>query len=135
MGVGEKDREPLPADMEKRLTLLEHQDLVKKQPLQNAYDRLKGGPVYISIDKDVLKPEALRTNWSQGIMEVSELKEILRELFTRFEVIGVDICGECGSGADDSAVEQNDRFNREILCFIQTFNPDNAKQGFRSGHD
>lgn len=119
LGVGEKQREALTVKEEKKLLLLGSENLTKPGYLENTYERLKGCPIYISIDKDVLKAEIVQTNWSQGNMEISELKEILKELFTRFEVIGMDICGECDAEAKDSAVEQNDRFNREILDYIK----------------
>ncbi|WP_022775951.1 arginase family protein [Butyrivibrio sp. AE2015] len=76
-------------------------------------------PVYLSIDKDVIETEYLRTNWDQGEFTDSEVLEFTRALLTGRKVIGVDICGECApdqEGIDlEKAIAQNDQFNRDIL--------------------
>ena len=50
-------------------------------------------PVYLSIDKDVLRREDARTNWDQGEMRLEELCGCIRFLGSRAEILGVDICG------------------------------------------
>ncbi len=49
-------------------------------------------PVYLSVDKDVLNVEDVRTNWDQGVMRQHELFEVLDALRSR--LIGVDVTGE-----------------------------------------
>ena len=71
-------------------------------------------PLYISVDKDVLRPADADTTWSQGDMLLSELKEFLNIILKQRAVIGMDICGEC----DPDACEKNllnDRANQEIF--------------------
>lgn len=88
-----------------------------------AAEKFIGGlPVYVSVDKDVLAPGIVKTDWDQGAMSLTELKEILRGIFERFEVIGVDICGE-GSGnvgKGMGATVSNDRVNAQLLaCLLE----------------
>lgn len=54
-------------------------------------------PVYISIDKDVLRRQDAITDWSQGDMTILQLQAVLRIIFAHEQVIGVDITGECSS--------------------------------------
>ena len=51
-------------------------------------------PAYISIDKDVLSENELKTSWEQGSMSVSALKKIVRYICETRDVIGLDLCGE-----------------------------------------
>lgn len=53
-----------------------------------------GGPVYISIDKDVLAKDDAHTNWDQGRMSLGELLEILEAIGEVADVVGADVCGE-----------------------------------------
>lgn len=59
-----------------------------------AHERLEG-PVYISVDKDVLDETYAVTNWDQGTMSLPELKELLTIILNHQRLIGIDICGEC----------------------------------------
>lgn len=52
-------------------------------------------PVYLSIDKDVLAPEVVQTNWDQGVMRMEELTEAVDSL--RGRVIASDVVGEVSS--------------------------------------
>ncbi len=49
-------------------------------------------PVYVSIDKDVLAPSEVTTNWDQGVMSRELLLSTLRELSSN--VVAADITGE-----------------------------------------
>ena len=49
-------------------------------------------PVYLSIDKDVLSAEDVRTNWDQGVLRLDELLGALDLLQGR--LIGADVVGE-----------------------------------------
>ncbi|MCX7145370.1 MAG: hypothetical protein NT042_04010 [Sulfuritalea sp.] len=50
------------------------------------------GPIYLSIDKDVLARGEARTNWDQGVMRVDELGETIRLLKGR--IVASDITGD-----------------------------------------
>ena len=78
-------------------------------------------PVYLSVDKDVVKREELITNWGQGEMNADDLLGSIRELASDPErkLIGIDICGECApdqEGIDvGAAIAGNDEFNQKVL--------------------
>lgn len=89
-------------------------------------------PVYLSIDKDVIRTDYLRTNWDQGEFSALEVLEFTKALLTGKEVIGVDICGECApdqEGIDlEKAIAQNDQFNRDILELLSVNNSVNINE-------
>lgn len=49
-------------------------------------------PVYLSIDKDVLRPDVVRTNWDQGVMTDDDVLAIISQLGGR--IVGGDVTGE-----------------------------------------
>ena len=61
-------------------------------------------PIYLTIDKDVLSPEDVHTNWDQGVMRLSELQSAIA-LF-RARIIGSDVTGEV------SVYQYQSRFKR-----------------------
>lgn len=73
-----------------------------------ALERLPEGPVYLSIDLDVLSPAFAHTDWDQGTMRLEELLSALRRLTTERRVLGVDLCGgltpEKGASPADEAL-------------------------------
>lgn len=82
-------------------------------------------PVYLSIDKDVLRKDEIVTNWDQGELTADELFLFIRALFITEkkcfdrDVIGVDICGECTPDQENcdisEAIRGNDEFNLKII--------------------
>lgn len=79
------------------------------------------GPVYLSIDKDVLSEDYARTNWDQGQMTLPMLKSMVRDIFRRGTVLGVDICGEMPNPPAWQAAEVrhiNERVNNELYGFL-----------------
>ncbi|ELH8609780.1 TPA: arginase family protein [Enterobacter kobei] len=61
-------------------------------------------PVYLSIDKDVLRPTVVKTNWDQGIFEEKHLQDMITACQGR--IIGADITGEA------SVYQYKNRFKR-----------------------
>ena len=51
-------------------------------------------PVWITIDKDVLRAEDALTNWDQGEMPFDALDLAIRRIGSTARVVGVDVCGE-----------------------------------------
>lgn len=75
-------------------------------------------PVYISVDKDVLSCDQLRTNWDQGTMQADILIGIIKRLTGSIKVLGMDICGEVSGDTDcdfDLELQNNNCFNKRIL--------------------
>lgn len=80
------------------------------------------GPVYLSIDKDVLSPREVRTNWDQGTMSLVAMEDVLRRVLERTPLLGVDICGECAATLDcfeeQREADGNSRVNSELLDLL-----------------
>jgi len=49
-------------------------------------------PIYLSIDKDVLSPRVVRTNWDQGVLTEENLLEAVR--FLKPHLLAADVTGE-----------------------------------------
>ena len=79
-------------------------------------------PVYISIDKDVLRKQDAVTDWSNGDMSLMQMQAVLRMIYVHERVIGVDITGECSATLDylsevkDATI--NNRANEELMRMI-----------------
>lgn len=79
-------------------------------------------PVYISIDKDVLRKQDAVTDWSNGDMTLLQLQAVLRIIYAHERVVGVDITGECSASLDylselkSTAVDN--RANEELMRMI-----------------
>ncbi len=69
-------------------------------------------PLYISIDKDILSENVLKTNWDQGDMGAEELFAMLDELYSARRIIAVDVCGE---DLPDAPCEANRIFNKKMI--------------------
>lgn len=72
-------------------------------------------PIYISIDKDVLREEDAVTDWSQGTMTLEELLEMVRKLMENYQVIGIDICGESQDTENEHGHEVNNKTNAQLI--------------------
>ena len=79
-------------------------------------------PVYISIDKDVLRKQDAITDWSNGDMTLMQLQAVLRIIYAHEKVIGIDITGECSATLDYFSelkdAEINNEANEELLRMI-----------------
>jgi len=104
-------------DYARRLIAFSRQELNQKASWQELADEHHQLPVYISIDKDVLRPEDDVTDWNQGDMSLMVLKKFLDLLIAHHEIIGIDICGECSQlcGEGLLAVRMNDSVNKQLL--------------------
>lgn len=80
-------------------------------------------PLFLSIDLDVLSPAEFRTDWDQGEMHFSQLKEVLQTLCRGRRILGIDICGAapCRNGAALSCdAAQNATLLDQLDSFLQT---------------
>jgi len=57
-------------------------------------NRLPAKKVYISIDKDCLKPDYALTNWEEGYFGIEELLMFLGMAKRKLDIVGVDITGD-----------------------------------------
>lgn len=81
---------------------------------------LKGHRVYLSVDKDVLRKEESRTDWSQGNYTLGQLKGWLEPLLKGQEIVAVDLCGELSpaKGATPEDLRINLNTNIDLQEFI-----------------
>ena len=113
-------------DYARRLVAFSHDALGQKRSWQELADEHHHLPVYISIDKDVLRSEDDVTDWNQGDMPLAVLKKFLDLLVTHHEIIGIDICGECSRLCEKGlgAVRMNDSVNEQLLRFLNERRPE-----------
>lgn len=76
-------------------------------------------PVYLSIDKDVLRSEDCVTNWDSGSMTLEQMLEFCRELLASHEVLGADVCGEAEQQLTEQELQTNNTCNRELLQLLR----------------
>ena len=93
------------------------------------YEKKAGklSPVYLSVDKDVLNEQEVKTTWSQGDMSLTELKSCLEELQSflkarKLPLQAADVCGEWepengGAGSPTG----HDHANHELLEVLKGF--------------
>lgn len=75
-------------------------------------------PLYISIDKDVLRKEDAATNWDQGSLSLQMLCDCIRTLCNTVQILGVDICGERGRDMDFTEAAAADALNEKASLNI-----------------
>ncbi|MCH4190714.1 MAG: arginase family protein [Butyrivibrio sp.] len=79
-------------------------------------------PIYLSVDKDVIGPDELITNWDQGTMRADEVCNMVSYLQEHYLLLGMDICGECAPDQEvcdlRKAVEASNAWNERILSIL-----------------
>ena len=91
-------------------------DRVLEEDIDDLLESLEGQRVYLSIDKDVLRPEESRTDWSQGSYALGTLAGWLRKLLT-MNVVAIDLCGELAPAK--GATPEDLRINGETNRYLQ----------------
>lgn len=120
MGLSKEQAALIPVKYEEKLICIEEQEIKSRTFWEKLRQVQEEYPIYLSIDKDVLSTEVVRTNWNQGSMLGWELKKILHILLSKCQVIGMDVCGECTPALDQlSDIENNSRFNEKLMEFLQ----------------
>ena len=70
------------------------QSIGAKKLFNEIAEQLAETNIYLTIDKDCLRPADAATDWEQGGLTLDELTGGVRVLNDRCRVIGADICGE-----------------------------------------
>ena len=82
-----------------------------------------GLPLYLSIDKDILRPSEAVTDWNQGELSLEELLRLIRAVPTSF--CGADICGD-----SKDAVGEDSWINEEAnLALLEVLEWNQASEG------
>lgn len=84
--------------------------------IDDLLEALEGQRVYLSIDKDVLRQEESRTDWSQGSYALETLAGWLRKLL-KMNVVAIDLCGEFAPSK--GATPEDLRINGETNRYLQ----------------
>ena len=74
-------------------------------------------PVYVSVDKDVLDPSVVATDWDQGDMREDEFFDIIGELFDTRRILAFDVCGE---DLTEEPFGENKKFNEKLIGFLRS---------------
>ena len=105
--------------------------------------RLPTEAVWVTIDKDVLRPADAATNWDQGQMPLDAILIALKILGGKRRIVGVDVCGEYSAPrfrspikriaawldhprpepSPPEALERNDRTNRAMMATLAGIPP------------
>lgn len=87
-----------------------------EEDIDDLLEALEGQRVYLSIDKDVLRREESRTDWSQGSYARETLAGWLRKLL-KMNVVAIDLCGELAPAK--GATPEDLRINGETNRYLQ----------------
>ena len=124
VGASDELISQVPAHLRKKVMFYSQAEIDHHQAWPSKAGKLIHEPVYISIDKDVLRKQDAITDWSNGDMSLMQLQAVLRIIYAHEKVIGVDITGECSATLDylsevkDASV--NNRANEELMQMILT---------------
>ncbi len=77
-------------------------------------------PVYLSIDKDILREEDASVNWDQGKTSLEELLALVKSCFEKQTIAGVDICGENAKKEGNWEVSEVEKNNKTNLILLET---------------
>lgn len=97
-----------------------------KYSIKSILSTIQTQNIYISIDKDVINPAEVITNWDQGIMDLNTLTVFLESMLHTKRVEGIDICGEAHISPINTIlpdyqaiIHKNEEANLRILqtCF------------------
>ena len=137
IGADKKLIDELPDADKAKVRFYDIEDVFGKEPDGSLKVSLPDSsfPIYLSIDKDVIKKDELVTNWDQGEAEAMQVLELVRTLKARsagtgsclnegsLRLLGVDICGECAIDQEGvelgQAIAGNDEFNRKVLEILK----------------
>ena len=122
VGASDELISQVPVHLREKVMFYSQAEIDHHQAWPSKAGKLIHEPVYISIDKDVLRKQDAITDWSNGDMSLMQMQAVLRIIYAHEKVIGVDITGECSATLDylsevkDASV--NNRANEELMKMI-----------------
>lgn len=81
----------VPADIRQQTVILPDRRLPSGKQLLSL---IPTDSIHISIDKDVLSPDDVKTNWDQGNLSLTSLYRLIHLLLIHKKNDGMDVCGE-----------------------------------------
>ena len=125
VGASDKLIRTVPEEYGQRVSFYSEATLAHEKGWRNFSSAYIEGPVYLSIDKDVLNPASAVTDWDQGSFSLQELEELLAIVLRKERVVGIDICGDCSATLtlfeERREATVDSRANKELLKLIQSF--------------
>lgn len=107
-----------------RIRVFTKEDLCSKDGWITFLHTQSNNPLYISVDKDVLKASLVKTDWDQGELTMKELESLLLIIMDKEKIAGIDICGEyiphSWSYENMKRVKTNNKCNQELLKLISS---------------
>lgn len=91
------------------------------QALEDLVAFIGDGPVYLSIDKDVVRPEELPGSWGDGEVGQLAVLRMVQALARSLPLLGADITGECVPSLCpelDPVLRMHETFNLELLAAL-----------------
>ena len=77
-------------------------------------------PVNISLDKDALPENELKTNWDAGSFPLKKWEKVLQKFIGKNSVLGIDICGEPSIQREFSEdLEQSNQINFRLEKWLR----------------
>lgn len=124
IGPPQKALEQIPCGQREKIFMISREELEAGAWKEKLMSFVPHFPVYYSIDKDILSPDVCQTNWDQGTMKLSELKEILRWFLEKYPIAGADLCGEPqAQGVREKEIVQSMQVNKEIIGLFSERDP------------
>ena len=122
VGASDKLIHEVPTRLREKVMFYSEAEIDHHQAWPSKAGKLIHEPVYISIDKDVLRKQDAVTDWTNGDMTLLQLQAVLRIIYAHEEVIGVDITGECSATLDYlsevRSASVNNKANEELMQMI-----------------
>ena len=81
-------------------------------------------PLYLSVDKDVLRKEDAAVNWDQGKADLAQVLKVLKTACAARPVVGADLCGEDPGGMEEvRALQKAKLLNEKLLRSLERWIP------------
>lgn len=93
IGVQNKDEKTININHSSRLSVI-RKKAMNKQTIKAHIADIPTKNVYISIDRDILSPREVETNWNQGTMTTDQLTMLIADILRDHTLIEGDICGD-----------------------------------------
>lgn len=93
LGDGEDNNKEMTQEVKDKITIIPEKELHPLK-LQLVTKLIPTKEIYLSIDRDILSPREVQTNWDQGNVSLEELIDYITILSKNHSVIGADICGD-----------------------------------------
>ncbi|MCI3027906.1 arginase family protein [Desemzia sp. C1] len=93
VGCGEENDKEMSQEITEKIIIIPEREL-NPLKLYQVSKMIPTKDIYFSVDRDVLTPKEVQTNWDQGNVSTEELIDYIKILSNDHALIGADICGD-----------------------------------------